>query len=238
MQEIVADTINDLEFLKLQLTTEIDVIKNGIKSLEALEAEQEYIDLKQEIDKTSNIIKSIELIKRIEELKDNYVVVKQYEETPITIKYYQEKLNYLENLISVNGIIYNKEREDKVLYSPVTALKHLINLKEQEGLPASFTIEELNNYINAVRNSLQAYKVYEDDKVVNDILGYKVYENPHNYDIKNVKELPSIKLEYLNEKDSLTEREQEAFFGTEVYKALGISKDKDKVKRIGVMKNV
>ena len=238
MQEIVADTINDLEFLKLQLTTEIDVIKNGVNSLEALEAVQEYIALKQEIDKTSNIIKSIELIKKAEELKNTYAEVKQYETNPTTIEYYQEKLKYLENLISINGVIYNKEREDKILYSPVTALKHLINLKEQEGLPASFTIEELNNYINAVRNSLQAYKVYEDDKVVNDILGYKVYENPHNYDIKNVKELPSIKLEYLNEKDSLTEREQEAFFGTEVYNALGISKDKDKVKRIGVMKNV
>ena len=238
MQEIVADTINDLEFLKLQLTTEIDVIKNGVNSLEALEAVQEYIALKQEIDKTSNIIKSIELIKKAEELKNTYAEVKQYEGTPITIEYYQEKLKYLEKLISVNGIIYNKEREDKILYSPVTALKHLINLKEQEGLPASFTIEELNNYIDAVRQSLQAYKVYEDDKIVNDILSYKVYENPHNYDIKNVKELPSIKLEYLNEKDSLTEREQEAFFGTEVYNALGISKDKDKVKRIGVMKNV
>ena len=238
MQEIVADTINDLEFLKLQLTTEIDVIKNAVNSLEALEAVQEYIALKQEIDKTSNIIKSIELIKKAEELKNTYAEVKQYEGTPITIEYYQEKLKYLEKLISVNGIIYNKEREDKILYSPVTALKHLINLKEQEGLPASFTIEELNNYIDAVRNSLQAYKVYEDDKVVNDILGYKVYENPHNYDIKNVKELPSIKLEYLNEKDSLTEREKEAFFGTEVYKALGISKEQDKVKRIGVMKNV
>lgn len=238
MQEIVADTINDLEFLKLQLTTEIDVIKNGVNSLEALEAVQEYIALKQEIDKTSNIIKSIELIKRIEELKNTYAEVKQYEETPITIEYYQEKLKYLENLISVNGIIYNKEREDKILYSPVTALKHLINLKEQEGFPASFTIEELNNYIDAVRNALQAYKVYEDDKVVNDILCYKVYENPHNYDIKNVKELPSIKLEYLNEKDSLTEREKEAFFGTEVYKALGISKEQDKVKRIGAKKNV
>ncbi len=238
MQEIVADTINDLEFLKLQLTTEIDVIKNGVNSLEALEAVQEYIALKQEIDKTSNIIKSIELIKKAEELKNTYAEVKQYETNPTTIEYYQEKLKYLENLISINGVIYNKEREDKILYSPVTALKHLINFKEQEGLPANFTIEELNNYINAVRNSLQAYKVYEDDKVVNDILGYKVYENPHNYDIKNVKELPSIKLEYLNEKDSLTEREQEAFFGTEVYNALGISKDKDKVKRIGVMKNV
>lgn len=238
MQEIVADTINDLEFLKLQLTTEIDVIKNGVNSLEALEAVQEYIALKQEIDKTSNIIKSIELIKKAEELKNTYAEVKQYETNPTTIEYYQEKLKYLENLISINGVIYNKEREDKILYSPVTALKHLINFKEQEGLPASFTIEELNNYIDAVRKSLQNYKVYEDDKVVNDILGYKVYENPHNYDIKNVKELPSIKLEYLNEKDSLTEREQEAFFGTEVYKALGISKEQDKVKRIGVMKNV
>ena len=238
MQEIVADTINDLEFLKLQLTTEIDVIKNGVNSLEALEAVQEYIALKQEIDKTSNIIKSIELIKRIEELKNTYAEVKQYEETPITIEYYQEKLKYLENLISVNGIIYNKEREDKILYSPVTALKHLINLKEQEGLPASFTIEELNNYIDAVRNALQAYKVYEDDKVVNDILCYKVYQNPQNYDIKNVRELPSLDLEYLYEKDNLTEREKEAFFGIEACKALGISKEQDKVKRIGAKKNV
>ncbi len=237
MQEIVADTINDLEFLKLQLTTEIDVIKNGVNSLEALEAVQEYIALKQEIDKTSNIIKSIELIKRIEELKNTYAEVKQYEETPITIEYYQEKLKYLENLISVNGIIYNKEREDKILYSPVTALKHLINLKEQEGLPASFTIEELNNYIDAVRNALQAYKVYEDDKVVNDILCYKVYQNPQNYDIKNVRELPSLDLEYLYEKDNLTEREKEAFFGIEACKALGISKEQDKVKRIGAKKN-
>ena len=238
MQEIVADTINDLEFLKLQLTTEIDVIKDNVKSLEDLETVQKYIVLKQEIDKSSNIIKSIELIKGAEELKNTYAEVKQYETTPTTIEYYTKKLEYLENLTSVNGTIYSKERKDKFFYSPVTALKNLINLKEKEGLPASLTIEEFNNYINTVRKSLQAYKVYEDDKVVDEILSFKVYENPRNYDIKNVKELPSIKLEYLNEKDSLTEREQEAFFGTEVYNALGISKDKDKVKRIGVMKNV
>ena len=237
MQEIVADTINDLEFLKLQLTTEIDVIKDNVKSLEDLEAVQKYISLKQKIDKSSNIIKSIELIKKTEELKNTYAEVKQYETTPTTIEYYTKKLEYLENLTSVNGTIYSKEREDKFFYSPVTALKNLINLKEKEGLPASLTIEELNNYINTVRKSLQAYEVYEDDKVVDEILSFKVYENPRNYDIKNVKELPSINLEYLNEKDSLTAREKEAFFGSNAYKVLGISKEPDKVKRIGAIKN-
>ena len=184
MQEIVADTINDLEFLKLQLTTEIDGIKNGVKSLENFEAVQKYIALKQEIDETSNIIKSIELIKKVEKLRDTYTEVKQYETTPITIKYYQQKLEYLENLISVNGIIYNKEREDKIFYSKEEVLKHLISLKEQAGLSSNLTIEELNRYIDNVRKTLQAYNHYEDDKVVDEILSYKVYQNPQNYDIK------------------------------------------------------
>ena len=238
MQEIVADTINDLEFLKLQLTTEIDGIKNGVKSLENFEAVQKYIALKQEIDETSNIIKSIELIKKVEKLRDTYTEVKQYETTPITIKYYQQKLEYLENLISVNGIIYNKEREDKIFYSKEEVLKHLISLKEQAGLSSNLTIEELNRYIDNVRKTLQAYNHYEDDKVVDEILSYKVYQNPQNYDIKNVRELPSLDLEYLYEKDNLTKREKEAFFGTEAWKALGISKEQAKVKRIGAKKNV
>ena len=238
MQEIVADIINDLEFLKLQLTTEIDGIKNGVKSLENFEAVQKYIALKQEIDETSNIIKSIELIKKVEKLRDTYTEVKQYETTPITIKYYQQKLEYLENLISVNGIIYNKEREDKIFYSKEEVLKHLISLKEQAGLSSNLTIEELNRYIDNVRKTLQAYNHYEDDKVVDEILSYKVYQNPRNYDIKNVRELPSLDLEYLYEKDNLTKREKEAFFGTEAWKALGISKEQAKVKRIGAKKNV
>ena len=238
MQEIVADIINDLEFLKLQLTTEIDGIKNGVKSLENFEAVQKYIALKQEIDETSNIIKSIELIKKVEKLRDTYTEVKQYETTPITIKYYQQKLEYLENLISVNGIIYNKEREDKIFYSKEEVLKHLISLKEQAGLSSNLTIEELNRYIDNVRKTLQAYNHYEDDKVVDEILSYKVYQNPQNYDIKNVRELPSLDLEYLYEKDNLTKREKEAFFGTEAWKALGISKEQAKVKRIGAKKNV
>lgn len=237
MQEIVADIINDLEFLKLQLTTEIDGIKNGVKSLENFEAVQKYIALKQEIDETSNIIKSIELIKKVEKLRDTYTEVKQYETTPITIKYYQQKLEYLENLISVNGIIYNKEREDKIFYSKEEVLKHLISLKEQAGLSSNLTIEELNRYIDNVRKTLQAYNHYEDDKVVDEILSYKVYQNPQNYDIKNVRELPSLDLEYLYEKDNLTKREKEAFFGTEACKALGTSKEQDKVKRIGAKKN-
>ena len=110
-------------------------------------------------------------------------------------------------------------------------------LKEREGLPLVFTIEELNNYIDAVRKSLQEKTHYEDDTAVDEILSFKVYQNPQNYDIKNVRELPSIDLEYLYVKDNLTEREKEAFFGTEAHKALGISKEQAKVKRIGAKKN-
>ena len=88
-----------------------------------------------------------------------------------------------------------------------------------------------------MRKTLQAYNHYEDDKVVDEILSYKVYQNPQNYDIKNVRELPSLDLEYLYEKDNLTKREREAFFGTEACKALGTSKEQDKVKRIGAKKN-
>lgn len=237
MQEIVADTINDLEFLKLQLTTEIDIIKSGINSLKELETVKKYIELNKKIDKTSNIIKSIELIKKVEELKNTYTEVKQYDEIPITIEYYEKKLEFLNNLTSVNNVIYSKEEEDKFLYSSKTALKNLIKLKKKEGLNTITTLEEFNNYINTVRKSLQTYKVYETDKVVDEILSFKVYENPRNYNIKNVTKLPSITFEYLNEHDNLTEREQEAFFGTEVYKDLGISKEKEKVKRIGARKN-
>ena len=105
-------------------------------------------------------------------------------------------------------------------------------------MPLVFTIEELNRYIDAVRKSLQDNTHYEDDTVIDEILSFKVYQNPQNYDIKNVRELPSLDLEYQYEIDNLTEREKEAFFGIEAYKALGISKEQDKVKRIGAKKNV
>ena len=99
-------------------------------------------------------------------------------------------------------------------------------------------IEELNRYICAVRSTLQTYIHYEDDKKVDEILSFKIYENPHNYDIKNVRELPSLDLEYLYETDNLTEREKEAFFGITAHKALGIQKETENVKRIGAKKNV
>ena len=250
MQEIVADTINDLEFLKLQLTTEIDVIKNGVNSLEALEAVQEYIALKQsyislvkkrENLKQNNIYKDplkAEIKDKIDTLIDTYVEVKQYVESIKALKDYEEDLTNLDNLISIDGVIYNKEREDKIYYSAKEVLKYLINLKQSKGITSKLTTEELNRYIDAVRKSLQDNTHYEDDKVIDEILSFKVYQNPQNYDIKNIREIPSINLEYLYKKDNLTEREKEAFFGTEAHKALGISKEQDKVKRIGAKKNV
>lgn len=243
MQEIVADTINDLEFLKLQLTTEIDGIKINIGDLLIYPKVQNYISLvkKRENLKQNNIYKDplkAELKDKIDTLIDTYVEVKQYIESIKALKDYEEDLTNLDDLVSINGVIYNKEKDDKIYYSAKEALKHLMALKEREGLPLVFTIEELNNYIDAVRKSLQEKTHYEDDTAVDEILSFKVYQNPKNYDIKNVRELPSIDLEYLYEKDNLTEREKEAFFGTEAHKALGISKEQAKVKRIGAKKNV
>ena len=243
MQEIVADTINDLEFLKLQLTTEIDGIKINIGDLCIYPKVQNYISLvkKRENLKQNNIYKDplkAELKDKIDTLIDTYVEVKQYIESIKALKDYEEDLTNLDDLVSINGVIYNKEKDDKIYYSAKEALKHLMALKEREGLPLVFTIEELNNYIDAVRKSLQEKTHYEDDTAVDEILSFKVYQNPKNYDIKNVRELPSIDLEYLYEKENLTEREKEAFFGAEAYKTLGISKEQDKVKRIGAKKNV
>ena len=243
MQEIVADTINDLEFLKLQLTTEIDGIKINIRDLSIYPKVQSYISLvkKRENLKQNNIYKDplkAEIKDKIDTLIDTYIEVKQYIESIKALKDYEEDLTNLDNLISIDGVIYNKEREDKIYYSAKEVLKYLINLKQSKGITSKLTTEELNRYIDAVRKSLQDNTHYEDDKVIDEILSFKVYQNPQNYDIKNVRELPSLDLEYLYEIDNLTEREKEAFFGTEAYKALGISKEQDKVKRIGAKKNV
>ena len=243
MQEIVADTINDLEFLKLQLTTEIDGIKINIGDLCIYPKVQNYISLvkKRENLKQNNIYKDplkAELKDKIDTLIGTYIEVKQYVESIKVLKEYEEDLTNLDNLVSINGVIYNKEREDKIYYSAKEVLKHLINLKESKGITSKLTTEELNRYIDAVREALQDNSHYEDDKVIDEILSFKVYQNPQNYDIKNVRELPSLDLEYQYEVDNLTEREKEAFFGTEACKALGISKEQDKVKRIGAKKNV
>ena len=243
MQEIVADTINDLEFLKFQLTTEIDRINTNIDCLLTYPMVQNYISLEKQRKnlKQNNIYKDpkkAELKDKIDSLIDTYIEVKQYLEHKKVLKEYTQDLTNLKSFLSINEVIYNKETNDKIYYSPKEALKHLITLKEKEGMSQIFTIEELNRYIDAVRETLQFYNHYKDDKVIDEILSYKIYENPHNYDIKNVKELPSITEEYFCRKNNLTEREKEAFYGIKAYKALGLDKGQDKVKGIGAKKNV
>ena len=243
MQEEVTENINDLEFLKLAITTEIDKIKINIEELLVYPKVQNYISLveKRENLKQNKIYKDpvrADLKDKIEKLFIEYKEVKQYEENIRTLKYYNEALKKIEDLIPENGIIYNKEKNDKKYYSCKTVLKYLLTIKKRAGLPLQTDIEELNRYICAVRNNLQTYIHYEDDKKVDEILSFKIYENPHNYDIKNVRELPSLDLEYLYETDNLTKREKKAFFGRNAYKALGIEKETDNVKRIGAKKNV
>ena len=129
MQEIVADIINDLEFLKLQLTTEIDGIKISIEDLLIYPKVQSYISLvkKRENLKQNNIYKDplkAELKDKIDTLIDTYVEVKQYIESIKALKDYEEDLTNLDDLVSINGVIYNKEKDDKIYYSAKEALKH------------------------------------------------------------------------------------------------------------------
>ena len=242
MQEIVANTVDDLEFLKLTLTIEIDNIKRNIKSLIIYPKVQDYINLlrKKEDLKKNNIYKDplkSEIKDKIAFLINTYTEVKQYEENIKVLKEYKKELIKIENLISVNGIICNKEKQNKIYYSQKTIIMHLLTIKKEEGLNLQTNIEELNRYIDAVRQSLQSEIHYEDDKVIDEILSYKVYENPHNYDIKNVRELPSIEIEYLSKNNKLTKREKESFFGRNAYESLGLIKKEEYIKRIGVKKN-
>ena len=178
MQEIVADTINDLEFLKLQLTTEIDGIKINIGDLSIYPKVQNYISLvkKRENLKQNNIYKDplkAEIKDKIDTLIDTYVEVKQYVESIKALQEYEEDLTNLDNLISIDGVIYNKVKDDKIYYSAKEVLKHLMALKERAGLPLILTIEELNRYIDAVRKTLQDNTHYEDDKVIKSVSDIK-----------------------------------------------------------------
>ena len=241
MQDIVIESLNDLEFLKVALKTEIDEINIRLESLKGFKTVQKYIALtKIEGNIKGNDISNnkVKIKNAIDNLVTEFIEVKQYIESIKALQEYEEDLTNLDNLVSINGVIYNKEREDKIYYSAKEVLKYLINLKQSKGITSKLTTEELNRYIDAVRKSLQDNTHYEDDKVIDEILSFKVYQNPQNYDIKNVRELPSLDLEYQYEIDNLTEREKEAFFGTEACKALGTSKEQDKVKRIGAKKNV
>lgn len=243
MQELVTDNINDLDFLKLALKIEIEKIKDNIESLIRFKEVQNYISLikRKDILKKNNLYKDpikAELKDKIEKLISYFNEVKQYRDSLEALEDYQKKLEKLNNLISINGIIYNKEREDKIFYFPKQALKHLLSIKESKSLPLETTIEELNSYINIVRVNLKDKTHYEDDKEIDQILSYKIYENPSNYDIKNIETLPLIRTNDLEKNSQLTKREQEAFYGVDAYKILGLEKETTKVKRIGEKKDV
>lgn len=244
VQEIVSENIDDLEFLKITLKLEIKSIKNTLESLTRFQKVQTYIGLNNQRQnlKKNKIYKDpqkAEIKDRIDSLIKDYIEVKQYSDCLRTLEFYQKSLQSLDNFMAVKGVIYNKEkkREEKTFYSPKTALKHLLTIKQSNGLPVETTLEELNNYINTVRSSLQDYTPCDNDKEVNQILSFKVYENPHNYDIRNVEEIPVIDQISLPDDSNLSSREEKAFYGSSAYKALGLTKSKAQVKRIGERKN-
>jgi len=146
----------------------------------------------------------------------NYVeVINNYEKEIKEIDLLKDFINYSLDKLSLKNVMFN------------------VIIVDNES------IHKINKeYRNVNRPTDVITFALEDDKVIDEILSFKVYQNPKNYDIKNVRELPSLDLEYQYEIDNLTEREKEAFFGTEACKALGISKEQAKVKRIGAKKNV
>lgn len=245
VQEIVSENINDLEYIKLVLILEIEKIQSKLEELTKFQEVQNYIITVKEKEnlKKNNIYKDpkkAEIKDRIKDLRDYYSEVEDYVTNKSTLKFYQESLKKIDNFVCINGTIYNKvkiNRSEKIFYSPKTALTHLLMIKQSQKLPLETSLEELNNYINVVRTSLQDYVHYEDDKEVDNILISKVYENPHNYDIRNVEEIPVINQIYLLDNNKLSSREENAFYGPIAYKALSLSKQKNKIKRIGAKKN-
>ena len=123
MQEIVTENVNDLEFLKILLTTEIDKIKTNLSDLKKYPKVQSYIILekKRENLKINQIyggLKKIEIKDKIDNLINTYIEVKQYVESINALSEYEEDLINLDNLTSIDGIIYNKEKKYKIYYSP------------------------------------------------------------------------------------------------------------------------
>ncbi len=224
MQEIVAESINDLDFLKLQLTTEIESIEIIIESLKIYESVQTYIT---ETDSNKK-----------KDLVNTFIEVQQYIESIKTLQEYKENLRKLNNLTSIDGKIYAKESEDKTEYSPKKALKHLVELKVDNGLTEKPTVDELNEYIDNVRKTLRDSERVYDDEIKDEVLSYPVLKNPNNYDIKNAGTMPKLTEKDFLEEEDLTQREEEAFFGREVREALNIPHKNDNIKSIGAKKNV
>ncbi len=233
MQDIVIESLNDLEFLKVALKTEIDEINIRLESLKGFKTVQKYIALtKIEGNIKGNDISNnkAKIKNAIDNLVTEFIEVKQYIESIKALDDFNEDLEELENLTAIDDGIYNKERKEKEYIPSKVVLKHLLNIKAREELPMETNIKEFNNYINSVRNTIQNYVHYDDDQVTDKILGFNIYENPHNYDINNVEKLPNITLTDLTTTESLSKREEEAFYGSEAYKSIGLT-PQDKVKK-------
>ena len=231
MQDIIIESLNDLEFLKVALKTEIDEINIRLKSLKRFKTVQNYIALtKMEESIKGNTSHKEKIKNTIDNLVTEFIEVKQYIESIKALDDFNKDLEELENLTAIDDGIYNKERKEKKYIPSKVVLKHLLTIKAREELPIETNITEFNSYINSVRNAIQNNVHYDDDHVTDKILGFNIYENPHNYDINNVEKLPNITLKDLTAPESLTKREEEAFYGSEAYKSLGLI-PKDKVKK-------
>ena len=228
MQEIVNENINDLEFLKGILNIEIITLNEKIKKNMYYLKVQEYISIiKKEEQLINNKIYYGSLKNKLDDYKtyliETYKEVKEYAESQTTLIEYQKKKKQLEKYIIKEGIIYNKENINKKIYSKEFCYSIYLDYCQKEEIRPSTNINKINLYLKQAMKKLISTKNYTDDEIIEDIFGYKIYQNPANYTIEYLKEPTDNIIPYYIEQKELTNREQLAFYGK-------IIKEKQKIK--------
>lgn len=247
--------LNDTDFLNQQLAMEITKISLGLNEKLAkykdFESVIKYFSIETTINKMrlhySNQEERINKLKREkQQLIDKYKEVKEIEEDIKAIRDYNSYQEILKTYITTEeDIMYNTLTENKIkTYNLQMILDHLFVIKDSTYL----TEEEIKEYINIVRDNLTTFKHFEDDEIVREFLITKVYRNPNSYQIASLDNISSIKPTenyYYEEKtntirlkrpiileETLTKREENAFYNEKAYKLFGKTKEDEKIKVI------
>lgn len=248
--------LDDISFLKVILIEEEHKIRSKIKDLTKYIEVQNYKNTVRNLKKLEKKGQLTESIK-----KDTYKYLEYLQEFKEVIEYieckkalcdyqkYKEKISKLE--IDKKGRVYQaKEKVPFKIYKLETLITHLFKIKEEANYRPIITEEELEIYRAIVKYHLQSYEHYKEDIITkSNFLGIAIYQNPKDYTVEdiapgmyNLKKSNNSTYSYkdgiitLNKpitlNDSLTEREENAFYNEETYRALGLEKEQiHKIKR-------
>lgn len=221
-------------------------------------------ELKQEIDNNEFILNQA-LEKKFE--LESLEIIKDYLEQLKVIENEKEYQKFLSELvIGEDGTVFSKQREivDKscsnLHFGLSKTLRYALgfiqryNYEEYQNFSGKFRIsyDDFQNYLDNALVILNDMNYYKGDKLVSNIYGLDIYENPMNYSVVDFRKLTPMdeqkfRMNYnfesvmagancfvnLNrftildkELEKMSDREFEAFFGKEAQKILGYSTPK------------